>query len=143
MGMTLEETSKRYGIPLEHLRAMKKDGLIGDIIENNEVPWFTILREVWGKPKYVRMQYLALNRHQQKEIVTGEKPLTQMERYVINRFTLAEFRETISVDTLAIELREKFGVRITDSLRTKIINLRNVARNQKKKSKYGSMKKQV
>ena len=136
MPKSLTEISDNFNLPIAFLARMKKNGLIGSVVEDVEIPWFVLLSQIWGRSEYLRMQLDCMPEKDLKALLKP-KPLPQVDRYILARYRNARPGEKISVDDLAYELKQKFGVKLSEKLREKIKKLRYRVREEKRPQKEG------
>jgi len=55
MSTSLIDISKTFSLPIDFLAKMKKEGLIGEVVEDKEIPWFVLLGQIWGRPEYIKL----------------------------------------------------------------------------------------
>ncbi|MBV5330288.1 MAG: hypothetical protein JZU65_22100 [Chlorobium sp.] len=121
MASSLSDISKTFRLPIEFLTAMKKDGLIGDVVEDREIPWFVLI---------------GLSEKEKTALIKAEKP-KPIDVYISKVYSNKKPGQKIIVDDLMIILRNKFGVAINNTLKSRIgkirANVDNTKRYQAKK----------
>jgi len=134
MGMVLEEASRFFGIDIEALRQMQKDGLIGERVNQEQVNMLTFLQNIWASPQYLRFQIRKLQPAVRKKLFE-DRSLSRMEKYIFTRYVNLKKGDRLSVDDLAVELRNRFGASLSRNLTEKIQKIRKMARDERRKKK--------
>lgn len=132
MPSSLTDIAITFNLPAKALAQMKSDGLLGPEVGDDEIAWFPLLSQVWGKPVYIRMQIEKMSEREKKSLLKTE--MTRMEKYILTKF-IKEGKSKVKIDDLAVELRAKFGVAITDRLKAKIREIRKTASKESRKAK--------
>ena len=130
MSTSLIDISKTFSLPIDFLAKMKKEGLIGEVVEDKEIPWFVLLGQIWGRPEYIKMQIKGLG-EKEKTLIKEEKP-KPVDAYILKVYTNKKRGQKISVMDLMIAIRQKFGLAINDNMRSKIEKIRKQVENNKK-----------
>jgi hypothetical protein len=144
---SLTEISSNFSIPIEAFVRLKEDGMIGDVIEANEMAWFTLLGHVWRRADFVEIMARGLNEDDRIHLVKvlsatleksaiksilKPKPTPPFEAYVKGKYRKAKRGERILVEDLLMELNGKFSLKITDKLRSRVKVLRQAVRDEKR-----------
>ncbi|MBV5340046.1 MAG: hypothetical protein J0665_10910 [Deltaproteobacteria bacterium] len=133
MATSLSDISKTFSLPIYFLEKMKKEGLIGDVVEDREIPWFVLIGQMWGKPEYIKMQIKGLSEKEKTALIKAEKP-KPVDAYILKRYLQASSGQKIMVDDLAIEIRQKFGFAINEHLKARVRKIREEAKKGKRSS---------
>jgi hypothetical protein len=119
-------------MPIKALARMRKEGLLGDVVEDNEIAWFVLLSKVWGNPVFLAMQLESLSDKDLKSLIAKRNNLP-LDKYILDRYQKAKKGQRISVTDLAIEAHDKFGVKISAALMDRIVKTRDLVRKKKRR----------
>jgi hypothetical protein len=128
--MTLMEISQVFKIPIRDLQEMHKDGFIGELIEEDQIAWFALLRHVYGNAKYLRRQLLSIKRDRRFKLLE-EQPMGRQDSYIYQRYMNLQPGATLTVGQVAIELQQHFSVPVSERLLARIRKIRQKAKNNR------------
>jgi hypothetical protein len=133
MPTSLTDVALMFGLPIEALAKMKKDGLLGKEIEDKEIAWFVLLGQMWGNPDYVRLQTTGWTEKQKKDLFKP-KEFSKMDKYIMSRYRNTKPGDKIFMEQLVGDLELKFGIKNSITLRSKIKKLRKAIWDERRSS---------
>lgn len=124
--MTHKEILAKTGIPLEALRRLQADGIIGEEVAPEDMAWFVVAGHIWGKRSYLEIQMKGMSKYR-KENLLKEKKETPLEKWVMTRYMNRKPGERLDTNEVALELTKHFNVKFNNSLIRKIEKIRSRA----------------
>lgn len=125
--MNLQEAAKNYGIGIKHLQEMVRDEMIHETLDGNDKDNLSFLQFFWKSDKYCRMMVMDRPPAKRKKLCAESKVNGRIEKWIYSRFYNLRKNERLSVDVVAIELRNHFGVSLKKALSGKIREIRKIA----------------
>lgn len=121
--MTHKEIFEKTGIPIEALRRLQAEGIIGTDVAPEDMGWFVVAGHIWGKKTYLEMQVKGMSKYR-KENLLKEKKESPLEKWIMTRYMNCKQGERLDPNEVALELTKHFKVKVNNSLFRKIEKIR-------------------
>jgi len=124
--MLLKEASRQFKLPLDDLKAMEKEGLLSEPLDDQSINNLAFLRYLWNNPVWLRRQLSRMNAKARLLFVRTVE-FSKVETYIFSRYFNAPRGRHIEVGSVASELTRYYGIPITGELIRKIHAMRRKA----------------
>jgi len=124
--MLLKEASRQFKLPLGDLKAMEKEGLLSEPLDDQSINNLAFLRHLWNNPFWLRQQLSRMNTKARLLFVRTVE-FSKMETYIFSRYYNAPRGRHIEVGTVASELARYYGVSVTADLIRTVYSMRRKA----------------
>lgn len=121
--MTHKEIFEKTGIPIEALRRLQAEGIIGDEVAPEDMGWFVVAGHIWGKKTYLEIQIKSMSKYR-KENLLKEKKETPLEKWIMTRYMNRKPGVRLDPNEVALELTRHFDVKVNNALLRKIEKIR-------------------
>jgi hypothetical protein len=126
--MTFKEAAHHFRISHSDLKAMEKEGLLSEPLNQRDVDNLAFISQFWGKSYWLKRQISRMNTKTRHALVRVAD-LGKIGSYIFNRYYNAEQGDRNPVKQVAAELNRYYGIPITGKLLREIRSLRRKAEN--------------
>lgn len=109
----IKDAARLVNLPLKVLYRLKKDGVIGDPVSDEDLRGLALLAEIWGKIWYVRSMMSHLPRAYRRKICM-EPEISRAERYALTCYLNTKPGERIRVQDIIGKVKHYLNVSLTE-----------------------------